>query len=163
MMSSNRRSAVLAYILAALVVAADQALKYWVLDVYRLPDKLTSHLVGPLWLSLVWNRGFSFGILDISAIWTRWALSVFSLGVAAALAVWAWRAERPILTVAIGLIMGGAIGNVIDRMRFGAVTDFVDVTRLWFPWIFNLADSAITIGSVILIWDLFLAPRKGAG
>jgi signal peptidase II len=162
-MSSNRRLAALAYVLAALVVAADQALKYWVLDVLRLPDKITSHVIGPLWLSLVWNRGFSFGILNVGALWTRWALSVFSLVVAAALAIWAWRAERFTITVAIGLIMGGAIGNVIDRVRFGAVTDFVDVTRLWFPWIFNLADSAITVGSVILIWDLFLAPRKRAG
>jgi signal peptidase II len=48
----------------------------------------------------------------------------------------------------------------VDRIRLGAVTDFVDVTRLWFPWVFNLADAAINIGSVLLVWDLFLAPRK---
>ena len=72
------------------------------------------------------------------------------------------KVERPILAVAVGLIMGGAVGNVIDRLRFGWVADFLDFSRLWFPWVFNIADSAITVGAVLLIWDLFLAPRKGA-
>jgi signal peptidase II len=160
-MTSKRRLALLAYILAALVVVADRALKDWVLNVIHLPDKGESRLIGPLWLSFVRNRGFSFGILDSDAVWTRWALSLFSLAVAGALAIWAWRAaQRAIIAVAIGLIMGGAVGNVIDRIEFGAVTDFIDLRRLWFPWIFNLADSAITIGAILLIWDLFLAPKK---
>ena len=111
---------------------------------------------------MVWNRGVSFGVLNIDADWTRWVLSAFSLGVAGALAVWAWRVDRPVLALAVGLIIGGAVGNAIDRVRLGAVTDFIDVTRLWFPWVFNLADSAISVGSVLLIWDLFLAPRNRA-
>ena len=72
------------------------------------------------------------------------------------------RADRLILAVAVGLIMGGAVGNVIDRVRLGAVTDFLDFSQLWFPWVFNIADSAVSIGSVLLVWDLFLAPRKAA-
>jgi signal peptidase II len=58
--------------------------------------------------------------------------------------------------------MGGAIGNVIDRIRLGSVTDFLDFSRMWFPWVFNIADSAISVGAVLLIWDLFMAPRKRA-
>jgi len=144
------------------VIISDQALKYWVLEVFRLPDRSPSPLAGPFWLTLVWNKGVSFGVLNIDADWTRWVLSAFSLGVAAALAVWAWRVDRPVLALAVGLIIGGAVGNAIDRVRLGAVTDFIDVTRLWFPWVFNLADSAISVGSVLLIWDLFLAPRNRA-
>ncbi len=156
------RLALIAYVLAVAVIISDQALKYWVLDVFRLPDRSPSPLAGPFWLTLVWNKGVSFGVLNIDADWTRWVLSAFSLGVAAALAVWAWRVDRPILALAVGLIIGGAVGNAIDRVRLGAVTDFIDVTRLWFPWVFNLADSAISVGSVLLIWDLFLAPRNRA-
>jgi signal peptidase II len=156
------RLALIAYVLAVVVIVSDQALKYWVLDVFRLPDRNPSPLAGPFWLTLVWNKGVSFGVLNIDAEWTRWVLSAFSLGVAAALAVWAWRVDRPVLALAVGLIIGGAVGNAIDRVRLGAVTDFIDVTRLWFPWVFNLADSAISVGSVLLIWDLFLAPRNRA-
>ena len=156
------RLAMLAYVLAIAVIVCDQALKYWVLDVFGLPERFSAPVAGPFYLTMVWNKGVSFGVLNIDAEWTRWVLSAFSLGVAAALAVWAWRVDRPILALAVGLIIGGAVGNAIDRVRLGAVTDFLDFTRLMFPWVFNLADSAISVGSVLLIWDLFLAPRKKA-
>ena len=170
-----RRLALVAYGLAILVVVADQALKYWMLDVYRLADRLAElalrtgtdrpsiTVVGPFHLALVWNRGVSFGVMNFEADWTRWALTIFSLAVASALAVWAWRLEKLTLALSMGLIMGGAVGNAIDRIRLGAVTDFLDFSSLHFPWVFNVADSAISIGSVILVWDLFLAPRKRAG
>ena len=156
------RLALIAYILALSVIVCDQALKYWVLDVFGLPERFSAPVAGPFYLTMVWNKGVSFGVLNIDAEWTRWVLSAFSLGVAAALAAWAWRVDRPILALAVGLIIGGAVGNAIDRVRLGAVTDFLDFTRLMFPWVFNLADSAISVGSVLLIWDLFLAPRKKA-
>jgi signal peptidase II len=156
------RLALVAYVLALSVIVCDQALKYWVLDVFGLPERFSAPVAGPFYLTMVWNKGVSFGVLNIDAEWTRWVLSAFSLGVAAALAVWAWKVDRPILALAVGLIIGGAVGNAIDRVRLGAVTDFIDFTRLMFPWVFNLADSAISIGSVLLIWDLFLAPRKKA-
>jgi signal peptidase II len=156
------RLALIAYVLAITVVVCDQALKYWVLDVFGLPERFSAPVAGPFYLTMVWNKGVSFGVLNIDADWTRWVLSAFSLGVAAALAVWAWKVDRPILALAVGLIIGGAVGNAIDRLRLGAVTDFLDFTRLMFPWVFNLADSAISVGSVLLIWDLFLAPRKKA-
>jgi signal peptidase II len=133
-----------------------------VLDVFGLPERFSAPVAGPFYLTMVWNKGVSFGVLNIDAEWTRWVLSAFSLGVAGALAVWAWKVDRPILALAVGLIIGGAVGNAIDRVRLGAVTDFLDFTRLMFPWVFNLADSAISVGSVLLIWDLFLAPRNRA-
>jgi signal peptidase II len=156
------RLALFAYLLALVVVVCDQAMKYWVLEVFHLPDRASAQVAGPFWLTMVWNKGVSFGVLNIDADWTRWVLSAFSLGVAGALVVWAWKVERPVLALAVGLIIGGAVGNAIDRLRLGAVTDFIHVTWSWFPWVFNLADSAISIGSVLLIWDLFLAPRKPA-
>jgi signal peptidase II len=156
------RLAVLAYALAVTVIALDQAVKYWILDVFALPDRPPTPVIGPFWLSMVWNKGVSFGVLNIEAGWTRWVLTAFALAVAGGLAVWARRLQKPLLAIAVGLIMGGAVGNAIDRLRFGAVADFLDFSRLAFPWIFNVADSAISIGSVLLIWDLFLAPRKRA-
>jgi signal peptidase II len=156
------RLALAAYVLALAVIVSDQALKYWILDVFRLPERDPSPVAGPLWLTLVWNKGVSFGVLNTDAEWTRWVLSAFSVIVAGALAVWVWRVERRVLALAVGLIMGGAVGNVIDRLRLGAVTDFIHVTWPWFPWVFNLADSAISVGSVLLIWDLFLAPHNRA-
>jgi signal peptidase II len=169
------RLPILAYALAVVVIVADQALKYWVLDVYQLPERLSElaattgadrpsiTVLGPFHLSLVANKGVSFGFMNIEAPWTRWALTAFSLGVAAALAVWAWRVEKLLLAISVGLIMGGAVGNAIDRIHLGAVTDFLDFSTLHFPWVFNIADSAISVGSVLLVWDLFLAPRKRAG
>jgi signal peptidase II len=169
------RLALLAYALALVVICADQALKYWILDVYRLPERLSEMaatlgtdrpsitVLGPFRLTLVANRGVSFGFMNVEAPWTRWALTLFSLGVAAALAVWAWRLDKLLLALSVGLIIGGAVGNAIDRIHLGAVTDFLDFSTLHFPWVFNIADSAISVGSVLLVWDLFLAPRKRAG
>ena len=85
-----------------------------------------------------------------------WVLLV----VAGALAWWATRADRRLLITAIGLVMGGALGNVIDRIRFGGVVDFIDFSGTGlFPWVFNIADSAITIGVILLIVDAFLSER----
>ena len=95
-----------------------------------------------------------------------WALSLFSILVAGALGWWALRADRRLLISAIGLVMGGAIGNVIDRIRFGGVVDFIDFSGIMigshrvFPWIFNIADSAITIGVIVLIIDSLMSERQ---
>jgi signal peptidase II len=96
------------------------------------------------------------------APWTRWALVAFSLIVAGALGLWVRRAEKRFTGLALGLIIGGALGNAVDRIRDGVVVDFLDVTALRFPWVFNVADSGVSIGAVLLVWDTFLAPRKRA-
>ena len=156
------RLALIAYALAALVIGLDQWLKYWVVEVFRLPDRGTAPVAGPLNFSMVWNRGFSFGILNSDAQWSRWALTVFSIGVAVGVGVWIRRVERPLLAIAAGFVMGGALGNVIDRVRFGAVVDFIDVSQLHFPWVFNLADASINVGVALVLCDTLFTPRKAA-
>lgn len=156
------RPGVLAYALATVVIVLDQAIKAWILGGLGLAIGAPRPVWGPLRLTLVENPGVSFGLFQSDASWTRWALAAFSLVVALALALWARRAERPFTGLALGLIIGGAIGNFIDRVRTGVVVDFLDVTALYFPWVFNLADSAITVGIVLLLAEGLLQPRPGA-
>jgi signal peptidase II len=143
-----------AFAIAVAVIVADQAVKSWVLDVLRLQEGQSIAVLGPLHLTGVWNPGVSFGFLQAQHDLVRWLLVAFSIVVSIFLAIWVRRSDRPLFAVAVGLLMGGAIGNVIDRIRIGAVADFIDVSRLWFPWIFNVADSAISIGICLLLLDM---------
>jgi signal peptidase II len=144
---------------ALLVVAADQGAKAWIvgmnLGIGGGPD-----VPGPLRITLVENPGISYGLFQSGADWTRWLFTAFALAVTVALAVWARRAERLPAALGLGLIMGGALGNVADRVFRGAVVDFIDARALGFPWIFNVADSAITVGIMLLIADSLIAPRR---
>ncbi|MBA4805788.1 MAG: signal peptidase II [Brevundimonas sp.] len=152
------RIAYAAYGFAVLVIVLDQLTKAWVVTGLELPEVGRIVVWDPVF-SLTWVRNFgvSFGLFgDGSA---RWLLTVFSLGVSVFLAVWATRADRRLLIAAIGLVMGGALGNVIDRIRYGYVVDFLDFSGLYFPWVFNVADAAINVGIVLLILDAFLSER----
>ncbi|QBX38571.1 signal peptidase II [Brevundimonas sp. S30B] len=153
------RLALMAYGLALVVIVIDQITKAWILNGLDLMEVGRVEVWPPIFnFSFVLNDGVSFGLFGGGA--ARWALSVFSIVVALALAWWATRADRKLLTFAIGLVMGGAIGNVIDRIRFGGVVDFLDFSGTGlFPWIFNVADSAITIGVILLILDSLIADR----
>ncbi|MDB5430379.1 MAG: lspA [Caulobacter sp.] len=153
MAAKNSNRALLTFVLAAVVIIADQALKAWLLGPFHLAARGTAPLIGPLQLTLVQNPGVSFGLFRADADWGRWALAAFSGGVALFLGIWALRVTRPLLAVALGLVMGGAVGNLIDRVRWGTVVDFIDIRGLMFPWVFNIADSAITIGVVFLLLD----------
>ena len=157
-----------AYGFAIAVLVLDQLTKAWIISGLDLRELGHIQVLPPLFnLTWVENRGVSFGLFgDGSA---RWMLSVFSIAVAGILGWWALRADRRLLISAIGLIMGGALGNVIDRIRFGFVVDFLDVSgphfflgsmKINFPWIFNVADSAICIGVVLLILDSIRAERE---
>jgi signal peptidase II len=142
-----------AYAVAVVVIVLDQLSKAWVLGPLHLAARSMVPVVAFLRFSLVWNRGFSFGLLSQTGF-ARWGLSVFSVAVAIALAVWAARIRRPFPALGLGLIIGGALGNAVDRVRLGAVVDFIDVSRLgFFPWVFNVADSAITVGVILLLAD----------
>ena len=157
-----------AYGFAIVVIVLDQLTKAWVMGGLDLREMGHVPVWSPLF-SLTWveNRGVSFGLFgDGSA---RWMLSAFSIAVAGILGWWALRADRRLLITAIGLIMGGALGNVIDRIRFGYVVDFLDFSgphfflgsmKINFPWIFNVADSAICIGVVLLILDSLRAEQE---
>lgn len=142
-----------AYGLAALVVALDQAVKAWILGLgLRLYESLP--VAGPLQFTLVPNTGVSFGFLRAEKDIARWGLVGFSLIVALLIIYWARRTHRGLQALGYGLIAGGAIGNAIDRARFGWVVDFIDVQKIgFFPWVFNVADSAITIGVIALLLD----------
>ena len=153
------RIALAAYGFAILIVIVDQLTKAWVLSGLDLREVGRVAIWPPIFnFTWVENRGVSFGLFgDGSA---RWMLSLFSLAVAGILGWWALNADRRLLVSAIGLIMGGAIGNVIDRIRFGFVVDFLDFSGTGvFPWVFNVADSAITIGVILLILDSVLSER----
>ncbi|MBJ7448359.1 MAG: signal peptidase II [Brevundimonas sp.] len=153
------RIAYAAFGLALLIVIVDQLTKAWIISGIDLREMGQVAVLPPIFnLTWVENRGVSFGLFgDGSA---RWYLSVFAVVISLALAWWALRADRRLLITAIGLIMGGAIGNVIDRIRFGFVVDFLDFSGTgFFPWVFNVADSAISIGIVLLIWDSLRAEK----
>lgn len=153
------RIALAAYGFALLIIVVDQLTKAWVLSGLDLRE-MRQVPVWPPVFNFTWveNRGVSFGLFgDGSA---RWMLSGFSVVVAGILGWWALKADRRLLVSAIGLIMGGAIGNVIDRIRFGFVVDFLDFSGTgFFPWVFNVADSAITVGVILLILDSVLSER----
>jgi len=149
-----------AYGFAALVVIFDQLTKAWVLNGLGLRIEGESHaILPPLFnVTLVHNLGVSFGLFGDGS--GRWMLSLFSVMVAGLLGWWATRTDRRLLVSAIGLVIGGALGNVIDRVRFGYVIDFLDFSGTHvFPWVFNIADSAISIGVVLLILDSLQAER----
>jgi len=100
----------------------------------------------------VWNRGVSFGLFNSGAPLAPWLLSLMALGIASILAVWLYRTRSPACGLALGAVIGGAVGNVIDRIRLGAVFDFLDFHVLGWHWpAFNLADAAISCGVVLLL------------
>jgi signal peptidase II len=142
------------------VLALDQLSKYWVINILRLPEIGKIELSSLFDLTMVWNYGVSFGALTADAAWERWALVGLSAIIACIFAVWLTRAKRSQTILALALVIGGAIGNMIDRIRFGAVADFLDFSALHFPWVFNVADSAITLGAILLALDMLLNPDE---
>lgn len=139
----------------ALTIAADQALKYWVVHGLRL-DRLREIDVFPPWLNfrMAWNQGVNFGIGASDTDWMRWVL----VGVAVVISLWVWfwvRRAAPgwLARLGAGLLIGGALGNVIDRLAYGAVADFLNMSLPFWqnPFSFNLADIAIFAGAAALV------------
>lgn len=157
----SRKPPLLAYGLALLVILIDQITKWWILDVYQLPIKVSVPVAGDLLrLTFVRNIGVSFGLFRSEGA-ARWILVVLALAVVLALIWWTWKATRALTAAGFGLVIGGAIGNnLIDRVRFGWVVDFLDFSRWHFKWVFNVADSAITFGVILLLLDAALNERK---
>ncbi|PVM92014.1 signal peptidase II [Caulobacter endophyticus] len=150
-----------AYAVAVATVVLDQISKLWVLGLLGSAQGSSASLLGPVKLTMVHNYGMSFGLLRDHAEWGRWLLTVFSAAVVIGLGVWARKAVRPLTALGLGMIIGGAIGNnLIDRVIYGYVVDFIDVSRLYFPWVFNVADSGISIGVAFLLLDSFIGEEK---
>ena len=151
-----------AYGLAAAVTLLDQLSKWWILNVVHLDLKGQVPVLPVFRLTMVMNPGVSFGLLRADTALGRGLLVGAAAIVVVALVIWARRADRPLFATALGLVIGGALGNnLIDRARLGEVIDFLDFSGLHFPWVFNVADSAISVGVVLLLWDSFL-PGKTA-
>ncbi|HET7882619.1 MAG TPA: signal peptidase II [Acetobacteraceae bacterium] len=158
-MTTRNALTVLGSIAALVVLAADQASKWWILHVLDLPDIGQIVLLPVLNLTMVWNRGVTFGLLTGFGQWSYLLLAAVALAVVAALVVWLRRAESRLVATALGAIVGGAISNVIDRLRFGAVVDFIHAhIGAWSWYVFNVADAAIVCGVAALVLENLL-PR----
>ena len=149
-----------AYVIAIVAIVLDQISKAWILATLGATPGASQPVFGPLYLTMVHNYGMSFGLFRGTEL-ARWLLTIFSAAVVIGLAVWARKATRPLMAGGLGFIIGGAFGNnLIDRIRYGYVVDFIDVSRMHFPWVFNVADSAITVGVCLLLLDSFLSEEK---
>ena len=141
--------------LAALVLVLDQISKTWVLANFRLMDRqiVTSFFN----LVLVFNAGASFSFLADAGGWQKWFFVVLALGISLwLLSLLKKHAHERLMPAALSLILGGAIGNVVDRLRFDAVVDFLDFHLAGYHWpAFNVADSAIFVGVALMLWHQF--------
>lgn len=148
-------------LVAFVVIAVDQLTKIWALNALTLYEPVS--VFPGLNMTLAYNTGIAFSMLDESGDAGRWLLSALAIVVSGVLLIWLWRLMRheKLLAAALGFVLGGAIGNVIDRIRFGHVVDFIDVYYQQSHWpAFNVADSAITLGAVLLIWDTIFGKRS---
>jgi len=152
--------AAIGLVLAVLVLVLDQASKMAIYRVVMDPPRVIE-VTGFLNLVLVWNPGISFGLLGEGSAVQTWVLAAFGTIVAGGVIAWLVLGGPARLTaVGAGLVAGGALGNVIDRLRFGAVMDFVDVHAYGWHWpAFNVADAAITVGVIGLLLDSLLQER----
>lgn len=158
-MSRITRAGWTALAFATAAVAIDQVAKTVV--VRSLVEGVQHPVFWPFAFTRTWNDGMSFGLLQSTGPLGRWGFVAFSLTVSGFLAYWANKSERMAAT-GFGLVAGGAIGNAIDRAVHGRVVDFLDVSALgFFPWIFNTADSFITLGVIVLLLDS-LRPQRPA-
>ncbi len=156
-MTATLRSGLL---LAALVIGFDQLVKWAALDWFDFATNPVT--VTPFFnLVLVWNRGVSFGMFSQAGASGPWILSGLALAVVFGLLYWLRQAETRLIVVGLALVIGGALGNVIDRIRFGAVVDFLDFHIADYHWpAFNTADSAIFVGAGLLLLDGLLSVER---
>jgi signal peptidase II len=148
----------LGLVVAAATALADQALKLWVLFVFDLADRGRVRVAPFLDLVLVWNKGISYGLFQQRGPYGQWVL--LALTAVAVVLLWTWlaRSTSRLMVLSLALIIGGALGNAIDRVAYGAVADFVllhlTTTSFRFEWyVFNLADAAIVAGVAGLLYD----------
>ena len=148
-----------------LVFLLDQASKVWVVQVMNLRERLAIDVLPPFFnLRMAWNSGINFGLFSGGAEIMRWVLIALAL----AISVWVWLWVRrmragPAAQVSAGLLIGGALGNVVDRVAYGAVADFINMSCCGWqnPWAFNVADIGIFAGAVGLF--LFAGRGESAG
>ena len=151
----------LGYGLAGLVFLLDQLSKYWIVTIVRLPERGFIDVLPMFRLTFVGNIGVSMGLLQANSDLARWGLVGVTALIAATVAVWIAREQQRGDVLALGLVLGGALGNIVDRVRFGYVVDFLHLFwRDYNFWVFNVADAAISIGVLLLLTRAVLAPQK---
>ena len=147
-------------LLAVLVLFLDQVSKVAIVEWVMQPPR-TVVVTGFLAIVLVWNRGMSFGLFNTGDPAVTYILAGLSISVAIGLIWWLARAQRGLVVVGLGLVLGGALGNLIDRLTHGAVVDFILLHAGSWSWpAFNVADSAISLGVVALLWDSLFGARE---
>ena len=163
----------MAIIVAILVACLDQASKIIIVHVVDLPGRAVPCARAPAYLcaqipvapifdlTFVKNYGASFGMLA-GGLASRIFLSLLSITIVIGLGVWLGGLHRRVAASGVGFILGGALGNLYDRIAYGYVVDFLDFSGLYFPWVFNLADAAINVGVGLLLLDAWLTREKGA-
>jgi signal peptidase II len=169
------RTASLGFIVAALVFAADQLTKWLMIGPLQLESVGQIALLPIFNLTWTENNGISLGLLNASTETGRWLLVAMTAAIAVGVAVWIVREKQRGDLVALGMVLGGALGNILDRVRFGYVVDFADLHFRGIPehlcpsfdnglcrpfLIFNVADAAISIGVVILLLRAFLQSKE---
>ena len=156
-------AAILGFSVALITLVLDQATKLYTLFVFDLPVKEPAEIAPFVNLIVVWNRGISYGLFQQNSDLGRWALVVISILASIGLSIWIRRTSAKLLAASLGLIVGGAIGNVIDRIAYGAVFDFIQFQiGSWSWYVFNVADAAIVAGVVGLLYDSFVLEGRRA-
>lgn len=151
----------LGLVLCILSVAIDQVFKIQMVD-YMAAHPFGIEVTSFFRLVMVWNSGVSFGMFAGGET-TRWILVGLSSAISLVLAVWMFKAERKFLGTGLGLVLGGAIGNIIDRIHFGKVADFFDFDLIFMRWpAFNIADVCIVVGVGILLVDSLFFDEKSS-
>lgn len=148
--------------LASLIFIADQAVKYIMIGPLQLESRMKIHLVPFFDLTWAENRGISMSFLEANSDAERWALVAMTAAIAGIVMFWMFREKLRGDILALSLVLGGALGNIVDRVRYGYVVDYADLHFGTFRpfWIFNLADAAITIGVLIVLARAFLMREK---
>jgi signal peptidase II len=164
MSASPTRFARLGIAVAAIVFVLDQALKLWVIVAFDLGAKGVVKVVPGLDLVLTWNTGISYGLFQQDSPVGRWVLIAITALAVVLLSLWLWRTQARLTAIALGLIIGGALGNAVDRLVFGAVADFILIYLAgagWrFDWyVFNLADATIVAGVIGLMYESVFPER----
>jgi signal peptidase II len=163
-MTANPKFRLQGLMLASFIFIADQAVKFIMIGPLALESRRQIHILPQFSLTWAENRGVSMGFLEANSEMQRWLLVGLTALIAAVVAVWMWREKLKGDVLALALVLGGALGNIVDRIRYGYVVDYADLHFGTFRpfYIFNLADAAITIGVLILLARAFLMREKEA-
>ncbi len=158
---NKKQAAIALAVVAIITVVLDQLSKWYMLDVVGIASRPPISLTGFFQLVMVWNQGVSFGMLTHDASYMRWFLIAIAVVICAVMVRLGLRSTLRLERLGYGMVIGGAIGNVIDRVRFGAVADFFHfhVGSFSYP-AFNVADAAICVGVGILLWMMTFHPAK---